>query len=106
MTSNISYEMTTTSKRTPISESVAVIQIDVHPIGDKPDNTLHLRSRGLLEQQPSTKFLLGQNRAPAPGMKSWFPATFQPGHHLGLPHSPSVKLSWSREVWFNKVITK
>jgi hypothetical protein len=35
-------------------------------------------------------------------MKSWFLAIVWPD----LPHSPSMKLPWSREVRFNKVVTK
>jgi hypothetical protein len=42
---------------------------------------------------------------PAPRMKYWFPAIARPGRHPGLPHSPSIKPPWSREVWFNKVAT-
>jgi hypothetical protein len=36
------YEMTTTSKWPLISESVTVIQINIHPIGEEPDNTLYM----------------------------------------------------------------
>jgi hypothetical protein len=66
--------MTATSKRSLISESVTAIRIGVHPKREEPDNTLHARSRRLHMQQPSAKSLLGRNRAPAPGMKSWFSA--------------------------------
>jgi hypothetical protein len=31
------YEVTTTSKRSLISENVTVIRIDIHPAGEKPD---------------------------------------------------------------------
>jgi hypothetical protein len=79
------------SKQPFISESVAVIRIGAHPAGEKRNNTLHARSRGLHVQQPFVKSLLGQNWAPAPEMKSWFCAIVRPGHHPWLPHSPSVK---------------
>jgi hypothetical protein len=39
-------------------------------------------------------------------MKSWLPTIVRPGHHPGLPHSPSTKPSQSREVRFDKVVTK
>jgi hypothetical protein len=83
--------MTGKSKRPLISESVMVIQNGVHRAGEEPDNTLHAWSHGLHVQQPFAKSLLGQNRPPAPGMKSWFSVIVLPGRHLGLPHSPSIK---------------
>jgi hypothetical protein len=57
------------SKQTLKSESVTVIQIGVHPIGEKHDNT-YVRSLGLHVQQLSTKSLQVQNWAPTPRMKS------------------------------------
>jgi hypothetical protein len=39
-------------------------------------------------------------------MKSWFPVIIRPDRHPRLPHSPSTKPPWSREVRFNKVVTK
>jgi hypothetical protein len=83
--------MTTTSKRSLISESVATIQIGVHPIGPKHENTLHAWSRGLHMQQPFARSLLDQNWASAPGMKSWFLAIIQPDRHPRLPHFPSIE---------------
>jgi hypothetical protein len=55
---------------------------------------------------PSVKSLLSQNRVSAPGMKSWLTAIIRPGHHPGLPHSPSNKSPWSREGWFDIVVTE
>jgi hypothetical protein len=91
-------------KRPLISESVVVIQIGVHPTGEKTDNILHAGSCGLHVQQPSVKSLLAWNWAPAPEMKSWFPT--MPDSHSGLPRYLSIKSPWSREVWFDKVDTK
>jgi hypothetical protein len=81
--------MTATSKRPLISESVAAIQIDIHPAREEPDQHV----------------LLSQNRAPALWMKTWLLAIVLPGRHPGLPHSPSNKRPRSREVWFDKVVT-
>jgi hypothetical protein len=91
MTSKTYYKMTAMSKWLLISKSITTIQIGVHPAGEKPDNTLHAWSHGLHVQQPSVKSLLGQNRLPAPGMKSWFSVIVRPDSHPELPHSPSMK---------------
>jgi hypothetical protein len=83
--------MTTMSKRSLISKSVAVIRIVVHPVREEPDNTSYVRPIRSDVRQPSVKSLLGQNQASAPGMKSWFQAIVQPGCHPGVPHSPSIQ---------------
>jgi hypothetical protein len=98
--------MTATSKQSLISESVVVIWIGVHHAGEKPNNTLHARSRGLHVQQPFVKSLLCRNRAPAPGIKSWFSTIVRPSRHPILPHSRSIELPWSRKVRFNIIVTK
>jgi hypothetical protein len=98
--------MTTTSKRSLIYESVVAIQIGVHPAGEKLDNTLYVRPLGPHVQLLSTKPLLGQNWAPTPEMKSLFLAIVQLSHHPSLPHSPSTKSPWIRELRFDKVVTK
>jgi hypothetical protein len=98
--------MTAMSKQPLISESVAVIRIDVHPIGEEPHNMSYARPLGSHVRQPSAKTLLGQNRAPDPGMKSCFLAIIWPGRHPGLAHSPSIKPPSGREVQFDKVVTK
>jgi hypothetical protein len=86
--------------------SVAVIRISVHPAWEKPNNTMYTRSRGLHIQQPSVKSLLGRNQTPTPVMKSWLPAIVWPYRYSGLPHSPTIKLPWSREAQFDKIVTK
>jgi hypothetical protein len=54
----------------------------------------------------STKSLLSQNRVHAPRMKSCLPVIVRPDRHSRLPHSTSTKPPRSREVRFDKVVTK
>jgi hypothetical protein len=93
------------SKWSLISESVAVIQIDIHPIGEGLDqHVVHMApwvSRTTTIHEVPTKLKLG----PCSRDKSWPSAVVRPDHHSGLPHSPSNKLPRNREVWFNKVVT-
>jgi hypothetical protein len=77
------------SKRPLVSESVMTIQISVHPAGEEPDNMSYAQPLESHVRQPSTKSILGQNWALAPGMKYWFPAIVCSGHHPGLHHSSS-----------------
>jgi hypothetical protein len=74
-----------------MSESVAVIQIGVHPAGKEPDNMSYMWPLGSHVRQPAVKSLLGRNQAPAPRMKSWFLVIVRSSHHPRLPHSPSIK---------------
>jgi hypothetical protein len=57
-------------------------------------------------RQPFVKSLLSRIWAPAPGMKSWPPAIVRLSRYPGQPHSPSNKPPRSREVWFDKIVTK
>jgi hypothetical protein len=98
--------MTTMSKQTLISESVAVIRVDIHPIGKEPNNTSYVWSLRSHVRQPYAKSLLSRNWPPTHRMKSWLPVIIWPGRHPGLPHSPSTKPPQSREMRFNKVVTK
>jgi hypothetical protein len=100
------YGMTATSKRSLISESIVAIQISVHHVGEEPNQHVVCMAHMSHVRQPFTKSLLGQNRAPAPGMKSWLPGIIWPGCHPGLPHSPSNKPPRSREVQFDKLVNK
>jgi hypothetical protein len=74
--------------------------------GKNLTNTSYAWPLGSHVQQPSMKSLLSQNRVSAPGIKSWLPAIVWPGHHPGLPHSPSNKPPQSREGRFDKAVTK
>jgi hypothetical protein len=98
--------MTATSKWSLISESIAVIQSGVHPAGEEPDQhaerVVPWDSRMTIVCKVPTKLKSG----PALRMKSWPLAIVQPGHHLRLPHSPSNKPPRSKEVRFDKVVTK
>jgi hypothetical protein len=73
--------------------------------GKNLTNTSYAWPLGSHVRQSSVKFLLSQNWAPTPGMKSWPLAIVRLDHHHGLPHSPSNKPPRSREVQFDKVIT-
>jgi hypothetical protein len=83
-----------------------MIQIGVHPTGEEPDqHIIRIASRVLCTTticEVPTKLNLG----PTPEMKSWPPAMVRPGRHPGLPHSPSNKPPQSRDVRFDKVVTK
>jgi hypothetical protein len=81
-------------------ESVYTLQ------GKNLTNTSYARPLGSHVWQLSAKSLLGQIRVPAPEMKSWLPATVQPGRHPKLPHSPSNKPPQSMDVQFDKVVPK
>jgi hypothetical protein len=69
-TTNAYYEMAAMSKRLLISDSVTMIQIIIHPIGEEPDNMSYVWPLGSHIRQPPVKSLLGQNWTCAPGMKS------------------------------------
>jgi hypothetical protein len=51
--------MTAMSKRSLIFESVAMIQIDIHPAAEEPNNMSYVWPLGSHVRQPSTKSLLG-----------------------------------------------
>jgi hypothetical protein len=58
-TINTYYEMIATRKQPLMSESVAVIQIGVHPAGKEPDNMSYMWPLGSHVRQPAVKSLLG-----------------------------------------------
>jgi hypothetical protein len=66
-----------------------VIQIGIHPAGEKPNNTSYAWPLRCQVRQPSAKSLLDQNWVLALRMKSWFPAIVRPNRHPRLPHSTS-----------------
>jgi hypothetical protein len=74
--------------------------------GKNLTNTSYAWPLGSHVRQPFVKSLLSRICAPAPGMKSWPPGIIRPDRHHELPHSPSNKPPRSREVWFDKVVTK
>jgi hypothetical protein len=57
-------------KRPLISEGVAVTQIDIHPVGEEPDQHAAHATPGVSHTTAIRKSLLSQNRVSAPGMKS------------------------------------
>jgi hypothetical protein len=97
--------MTATNKQSLISESVAVIQINIHPSGQEPDQHV-IRvaptvSRTTIVCEVPTKLksgLCSRDEVLAP-------SDVRPSHHPGLLHSPSNKPPLSREGWFDKVVT-
>jgi hypothetical protein len=76
------YEMTSTDKRSLISENVAVIRIDIHPTGKEPDQHIIRVTPRVSRMTTIRKSLLSQNQTPAPGIKSWLPA--MPGQAIIL----------------------
>jgi hypothetical protein len=98
------YKMTIMSKRPLKTESAMVSCFGVHPTGGQPDNTLYacpLRHHVQFHIVP-TRSKVGpctRDEVLVPSNSSARPSSW-------LPHPPSIKLPWSREVWFNKVVTK
>jgi hypothetical protein len=74
-----------------------VTRIDIHPIGEEPD-------RHIVRVAPEVSRMTTIGKVPTKlksGLCSWdeilAPTNAQPGHHSGLPHSPSNKPPRSRE---------
>jgi hypothetical protein len=67
--------MTGTNKRSLISESVMMIQIDVHPAGDEPDQHNVRLASWVSRMTTVRESVLSQAWAPAPEMKSWPPGS-------------------------------
>jgi hypothetical protein len=87
--------MTAIDKWPLITKSVTVTQIDIHHIGEEPDqHVVRTASRAscttIVCEIPT---------------KSWLPTIVRPSRHPKLPHSPFNKPPWSREVQFDKVVT-
>jgi hypothetical protein len=81
--------MTATDKRSLISESVTVIQIDIHPVGEEPnEHIVHVTpgvSHTITVREVPTKsklILCSQDEVLAS-------SDTQPDRHPRLPHSPS-----------------
>jgi hypothetical protein len=98
-------EMTEMNKQPLISESVVVTRIGIHPTGKEPDQHIIRMAPGVsctttVREVPtkSKSGLCSRDEVLAP-------SDARPGHHPGLPHSPSNKPPWSREGWFDKVVT-
>jgi hypothetical protein len=64
-----------------------VNRISIHPTVKEPGNTSYVWPLRSHVRQPSVKSLLGQNRAPAPGLKSW-PSSWATSFSL---HTPSLR---------------
>jgi hypothetical protein len=64
------YEMTATDKQPLISESVTVTQIDIHPIGEEPNQHVIRATPEVSRMTTVRKSLLSQTWARAPEMKS------------------------------------
>jgi hypothetical protein len=98
--------MIATDKRTLISESVAVTQIDIHPIGEEP--VRHI-VRAALEVSCTTTVCevpTKSNSDLCSRDEVLAPINAQPSCHSGLSHSPSNKPPRSREGRFDKVVTR
>jgi hypothetical protein len=81
--------MTATDKLSLISESVMAIQIDIHPVGEEPDQrTIHVtpgvsRTTTLCEVPTKSK------SGPCSRDEVLAASDARPDRHPGLPHSPS-----------------
>jgi hypothetical protein len=97
--------MIATDKRSLIFESVAVTRIDIHPTEEEPDrHVIHMAtgvSRTITIREVPNKL----KSSHCSQDKVLTPSDARPGRHPGLPHSPSNKPPWSREGWFDKVVT-
>jgi hypothetical protein len=97
--------MPTTGKRPLIFESVAATWIDIHHVGEE-------LGRHVVRAAPKVSHTTTIREVPTKlnsGICSrdevLAPSNARPGHHSGLPHSPSNKLPQSRERRFDKVVT-
>jgi hypothetical protein len=83
-----------------------VIRIDVHLAREELNqHVVRLASRVshmTIVYEIPTKSKLGH----CSRMKSWPPAIVWPSRHHGLPHSPSNRSPRSREVRFDKIVTR
>jgi hypothetical protein len=82
-----------------------VIQIGVHPIGEKPDQHIVRATPGVSRTTTIRKVPTKSKSGSCSRDEVLTSSDARPGRHPGLPHSPSNKLPQSREVWFNKVVT-
>jgi hypothetical protein len=83
--------MTTTDKRSLISESVAAIQIDIHAAWEEPDQHV-VRMTPRVSRTTTVYEVPTKSKS---GLCSWdevlAPSDVRPDRHRGLPHSPSKK---------------
>jgi hypothetical protein len=83
-----------------------MIQIGIYPTGEKPNQHI-VRVAPRVSCMTTVREVPTRSKSdPAPGMKSWLPVIVWPSRHPGLPHSPSTKPPRSKEVRFDKVVTK
>jgi hypothetical protein len=83
-----------------------VIQIGVHPTGEKPDQHIVRAAPGASRTTTIHKVPTKSKSDSCSRDEVLTSSDARPGRHPGLPHSPSNKLPQSREVWFNKVVTR
>jgi hypothetical protein len=98
--------MTTMSKRSAISESVAVIQIGVHSVGEEPDQRIIRVAPQVSRTTTVCEVPTKSKSGPCSRDEVLAPSDCPSGLHPRLPHSPSTKPPRSREVQFNKEVTK
>jgi hypothetical protein len=97
--------MTVTDKQSLIFMSVVVIWIDIHPVGEEPDQHIVRvapevsRTTTICEVPTKLKSGVCSQDEVFARIDAW------PGRYPRLPHSPSNKPPWSREGWFDKVVT-
>jgi hypothetical protein len=91
-------------KQSLISESVAVIQIDVHPAKEEPDRQV-VRVALRVSRMTTVGEVPTKSKSGLCFRNEVFALTdARLGHHPGLPHSPSNKPPRSREERFDKIV--
>jgi hypothetical protein len=98
--------MVAMDKRSLISKSVVVIRIDIHPAGEEPDQHVVCATPGVSRTTTICEVPTKLKLSSCSQDEVLAPAIVQPGRHHGLPHSPSKKPPQSREVQFDKVVTR
>jgi hypothetical protein len=79
--------MTATDRRSIISESVAVIQIDIHPIGEEPDQHVVRVAPRASRTTTIRKIPTKSKSGPCSRDEVLSPSDARLGRHPGLPHS-------------------
>jgi hypothetical protein len=96
--------MTTTDKRSLISESIAAIQIDIHLVGEEPDWHIIRMAPGVSRTTTVGEVYTKSKSGLCSRDEVLAPSDARLGHYLGLPHSPSNKPPQCREGQFDKVV--
>jgi hypothetical protein len=81
-------------------------QIDIHPAWQAPDKHGVRVTPGVSRTTTNCEVPTKLKSGPCSRDEVLAPSNVRPDRHPGLPHSPSNKPPQSREVWFDKVVTR